>query len=156
VHAVAASSPAAPGAVHVVPVAGAGDGSIAVTGDLTDGTFAVSFENSIPSIGPNVGGYEEYFLEAPDTYMCFRDDAFEPWILEIMGFVRWTSSADVATPDLVPPGAWHAVDNPHAWRPVSPATGTPIVARSLSGIPTPPAIHTPPTATPGNPPAITL
>jgi len=38
----------------------------------------------------------------------------------------WTSTADVATPDLVPTGAWHETSNPDAWKPADSATGTPV------------------------------
>jgi len=37
------------------------------------------------------------------------------WAEEVGG--AWVSSADVPTPDLVPPGPYDPVTNPHAWRP---------------------------------------
>lgn len=40
----------------------------------------------------------------------------------------WVSSADVTTPDQVPTGAWNGTTNPTAWKPTSPATGTPVIA----------------------------
>jgi hypothetical protein len=36
----------------------------------------------------------------------------------------WTSTADVATPDLVPAGEWNADTNPDGWRPYGIASGT--------------------------------
>lgn len=61
---------------------------------------------------------------------CHWDGSY--WILTASGKL-WTSSAPVATPDLVPAGAFDAEENPHAWQPDSVETGTPVI--TLHGFP---------------------
>lgn len=53
--------------------------------------------------------------------------AMAPITATFVGGAKWTSSANVLTPDAIPLGAWSASANPHAWRPVFPATGTPFL-----------------------------
>jgi predicted secreted protein len=106
-----------------------------VTGTLTDGTDPVVFPvltyNNI-SQWRNAPAY-------PNTNYEISPGDEVGWVLQSRVWTdevsletgaRWESSSDVATPDLVPPGAWHETTNPHAWKPTSPATGTPVVTRA--------------------------
>lgn len=45
---------------------------------------------------------------------------------------QFTSTANVATPDLVPTGLWDATTNPNAWKPGEGAYGTPVVVLSTA------------------------
>lgn len=97
--------------------------SVAVSGTLTDGTDPVTFDplpyaglvNGRPSFSD--GAYQDIFWDGTEWTMANTEDPESVW----------ESTADVASPELVPSGAWHTTTNPHAWKPVSPATGTPVV-----------------------------
>jgi hypothetical protein len=97
--------------------------SVTVTGTLTDGTDEVVF----PEL--TYGG-------VADTKPFYSGGLWialwtgTQWLLDNGTTASWTSSADVASPEMVPAGAWHASTNPDAWKAVSPATGTPIVTAS--------------------------
>ena len=56
------------------------------------------------------------------------------WEISYNGTIIFESTAPVSTPDQVStiyPGAWHADDNPHGWKPTAPATGTPVVTTEM-------------------------
>ncbi len=99
---------------------------IYVTGTLTtDGT-------TTPDTSPLLfiaSSYSRPAFASSDGEISLSYDSF--WSLDfVAGPSQWTSTADVTTPDQVSilyPGAWHADDNPHGWKPTSPATGTPVV-----------------------------
>jgi len=105
--------------------------SMIVTGTLTDGTDPVVFPvlpwneatgswGAFPS-GSTTPGSQPYELAEVEG-QSYR------WLLiQRSPQAIWTSTADVATPALVPAGAWHETENPDAWKPSSPANGTPIV-----------------------------
>lgn len=97
--------------------------SISVSGTLTDGTDPVTFPAmpylDIVNALPRFTDESNHVTSSTGSVWQLEDDAG-------IGAI-WTSTADVASPELVPAGAWHATENPHAWKPVSPATGTPIV-----------------------------
>lgn len=64
------------------------------------------------------------------------DDLYIEWQGSYWGITindyGWRSTADVFTPDLVTelyPGPWHAVSNPHGWKPFDGTTGYPLVNR---------------------------
>jgi hypothetical protein len=101
-----------------------------VTGTLTDGTDPVTFP-VLPYMD-TYNGKGEYYADGGDYNINWQGSQFpEGWALykSLYGVISvWTSTADVATPDLVPSGAWNADTNPDAWKTVSPATGTPVVA----------------------------
>lgn len=129
-----------PSQVQVSLAAGSGDG-IAVTGTLTsNGSTPLVFPATIPSAGTANGRPTYYIVTGAGEFGAIWKTVANPftgsgdftgWFLQEDGDgVTWASTADVATPDLVPAGAWHANTNPLAWRPVSPATGTPVVAAS--------------------------
>jgi hypothetical protein len=106
-----------------------------VTGTLTDGTDPVTFP-VLPYMDI-YNGKGEYYADGGDYSINWQGSQFpEGWALykSVYGVISvWTSTADVATPDLVPSGAWNATTNPDAWKPVSPATGTPVVTASVVG-----------------------
>lgn len=58
--------------------------------------------------------------------------AWDGWRLDLIGPV-WRSSAQVPSPDLVPPGPWHPLTNPHAWNPDPQAGGTPVLMPHYPG-----------------------
>jgi hypothetical protein len=101
---------------------------MAVTGTLTsNGTTPVVFP-----VLPYVGifrGKPGFSLDHDNSVSSVTFEESNKWVLSFKeGTAEWTSTANVASPELVPAGAWDAVTNPHAWKPVSPATGTPVVA----------------------------
>ena len=106
--------------------------TMTVTGTLTsNGTTPVVFD---PFEFYEVFlGRPEYRMPGPDLVVI---RPLNPVGYEILDEERsgagWTSTANVASPELVPAGAWNAVTNPDAWKPVSPATGTPVVTPSDS------------------------
>ena len=90
------------------------DLTVTVAGTLTDGTDPVVFPVMIYD-GQN-NSKPKYRNIAADCQVAWSGST---WTLEFPvgeGFVNWTSSEDVATPDLVT-----------TWTPTSPATGTPTV-----------------------------
>jgi hypothetical protein len=105
-----------------------------VTGTLTDGTDPVVFP--VLEYNSESGG-KAYFADTDSDYFAQWDGslAADGWALrkEVGASATWTSTADVATPNLVPTGEWNADTNPHAWKPVAPATGTPVVTASAIG-----------------------
>ncbi len=98
--------------------------SITVTGTLTDGTASVTFPELLNA---GLSGGKGIFTDTGSTLDDYQT-AWESlkWICYGLT-VTWESTADVESPEMVPAGDWHATTNPHAWKPVSPATGTPIV-----------------------------
>jgi hypothetical protein len=108
--------------------------TMTVTGTLTsDGTTPVVFP-----VLPYVGifrGKPGFSLDHDNSVSSVTFEESNKWVLSFKeGTAEWTSTANVASPELVPAGAWDAVTNPDAWKPVSPATGTP-VATGSNGIP---------------------
>jgi len=136
-----------PGRLHVIEIAGTfGSGTATLgfqsmlpygaattTGTLTsDGSAPLSIAampfNSMVGIGgtayPQFGdvtGLTIYIIPVSS------DAGHAGWRIESDGSI-FTSTAKVASPDLVPTGAWHGTTNPTGWKPTSPATGTPVVA----------------------------
>lgn len=94
-----------------------------VTGTLTsDGTTAATFPD-MDFAGP-LAGFPNFFAGSV-THQCSNSGTY--W--ELAGpAASWTSTSAASRPDLIPTGAWHATTNPDAWKPTSPATGTPVVA----------------------------
>jgi len=105
--------------------------TMTVTGSLTDGTDPVVFP-SMAYFEQNGGKCRYSVIVSNSVYSIYWDES--KWWLESAtvaeGVILWNSTADVPTPDLVPSGEWHETTNPHAWKPVSPATGTPVVTGS--------------------------
>jgi hypothetical protein len=106
--------------------------TLTVTGSLTDGDVSVTIP-TLYRVGVS-GGKPEYIdtLSQPlDAVRLFwQTQEGGKWVLSYSdGTVSatWTSTANVATPDLVPAGAWHADTNSTAWKPSDPADGTPTV-----------------------------
>lgn len=98
-----------------------------VDGDLTNGTDSLDVPDLI--VGSELFGRLAYNRDGYD--LAWNGDI---WIIEsVTDGILWTSTADVASPDLVPIGEWHASISPDAWKPIAPATGTPIVTASALG-----------------------
>ena len=100
--------------------------TMSVSGTLTDGTNVLT-PPEMQFVGIAQG---KPFFESADQYHSIGwNDEQEQFYLSLNdGGAVWTSTAPVSTPDLVPAGAWHATTNPHGWKPLSPATGTPIIS----------------------------
>jgi hypothetical protein len=94
-----------------------------VTGTLTDGSDPVTFPalqfEALNDLRPKHmhDGAENVYWDNGQAYWYLTDNVAS----------SWTSTANVPTPDLVPTGDWHETNNPHAWKPESPATGTPVI-----------------------------
>jgi hypothetical protein len=105
--------------------------SLTVAGDLTT-------DGSTPAVIPEmtyagISYSKPYFEDEADnnTLVAWTGTV---WVLELSGFgALATSTADVASPEMVPSGAWDATTNPHAWKPEAPATGTPVVSAYYPG-----------------------
>lgn len=101
-----------------------------VTGTLTsDGSTPVEFVDMI-YVGEESG--KMAFTDTGDlpgiggNYKVYNDST--QWSLEAVSEAAyWNSSATVERPDEIPTGAWHATNNPDAWKPQGTATGTPVV-----------------------------
>jgi len=103
--------------------------SATVTGTLTsDGSTPYAFDTM--SFASMADG-KPIFSGLVETEQCYWSGT--AWVLtnDTTGIV-FTSSAAVASPDLVPAGAWHTTTNPHGWKPTSPATGTPVVVVTIT------------------------
>jgi len=98
------------------------DSTMRLSGDLTDGTYSTA---SIDFVFETYSGGRPLYSAGDATAISWNVSE-NAWFIIIEG-IAWYSTADVATPDLVPTGAWHATTNPNAWQPLSPATGTPVV-----------------------------
>lgn len=99
------------------------DSTMRLSGDLTDGTYSTA---SIDFVFETYSGGRPLYSAGDATAISWNVSE-NAWFIIIEG-IAWYSTADVATPDLVPTGVWHATTNPHGWKPLSPATGTPVVA----------------------------
>lgn len=117
-------APAAPLVVLGQTVAGSG-GLMIITGPLTDGGAPVAFP-PLAYHGEEPDGRDIYGDE-PEDHHVFWDFISTCWTMAGIWEGRWESTANVDSPLLVPAGAWHAVSNPDGWKPVAPATGTPVV-----------------------------
>ena len=97
-----------------------------VTGTLTsDGSTPYVFQ-AMPLTGTAQG--RAIYSGQVETEQIYWDEvASKWWIFNDTTGTGFTSTADVASPDMVPTGAWHTTTNPTAWKPISPATGTPVV-----------------------------
>jgi len=104
-----------------------------ITGTLTDNNEESIVFPDMLVVAANIWMTPETY---PDVYYTLNPDDAVGFVLQAFAwvendaaeaFARWESTADVATPDLVPSGAWDAISNPHAWRPISSNTGTPVV-----------------------------
>lgn len=119
------STPAAPEALTSAP---APIRNVYVTGDITNDLLAPSI---FPELAPTgtYGGIEQ-FLNDDLTYGCqFTGSYWTLWDDSVSA--SWRSLSHAASPELVPSGAWHAVNNPLAWRPYGGSLGTPIVKRYI-------------------------
>jgi hypothetical protein len=96
-----------------------------VSGTLTYNSDPVVFPE-MPYVG--LENARPQFLVTVDTQTYSVTWMETEWVAVANGDMIWESSADVATPDLVPTGAWNESTNPHAWKPMSPAGGVPSVA----------------------------
>lgn len=98
--------------------------SATVAGTLTsDGSTPYVFD---PMPFGSMEAGKPLFSGLVETEQCYWNGT--AWVLanDTTG-IEFTSTAAVASPDLVPAGAWHATTNPTGWNPTSPATGTPAV-----------------------------
>lgn len=102
--------------------------AVTIAGTLTsDGTTPIALQASYPlyTVNPPRPSFAYIPNEIPVDEISWNP-TLSKWYLSFSdGPSEWTSTADVATPDLIPTGAWHTSTNPHAWKPTSPATGTP-------------------------------
>jgi hypothetical protein len=99
-----------------------------VTGTLTDGETPTPNAVVFPTlVYDGIANEKPQYASEDSNYTVGWNGSIWQLIATIPSEVDWESTADVATPDLVPPGAWHETENPHAWKPTSPATGTPVV-----------------------------
>ena len=118
-----ATGPAGPVATPLVRSEAPVDHSIRVTGTLEDAYGPIEFLDLIYQ--GLYSGLPNYMDASASSTIIYTDI----WTLDFnTGQAVWTSTADVDTPLLVPLGAWNATTNPHAWKPTSPATGTPILS----------------------------
>jgi hypothetical protein len=104
------------------------DQGVEISGTLNDGTDAVVFP-VLPFVGIS-GTTISYSKESPEDHIYTVVGEPGNWLIssDLPGSAgEWTSSASVGLPNLVPAGSWDSVTNPHAWKPTSPATGTPVV-----------------------------
>lgn len=119
----------------------ANKGTMLVTGTLTsNGVTPFVMQNL--RYNYMLDGYPNYYAGDEDnTYFAFNepdDDQVRTWY---MGYTdgndeyQWSSTAQVASPDLVPAGAWHVTNNPTGWRPRAPATGTPVFTAAYTSAP---------------------
>lgn len=99
--------------------------TMTVTGSLTtDGSTAIAFGAMVIVPTANI-----LLWESPGDKGLKNVGAI--WQLEDeVTDSRWESTSTALTPNLVPSGAWHETTNPDAWKPVAPATGTPIITAS--------------------------
>ena len=118
------AGPAGPVATPLVRSEAPVNNSLQVTGTLTSGTNPVSF----PLLDYIGFEFDKPFYQQIDGTASLSWDSGSGRYILSDGDSTWTSTADVATPLLVPLGAWNATTNPHAWKPTSPATGTPILS----------------------------
>ena len=112
--------------------------SAIVTGTLTsDGSTPYVF-GAMPMTG-TLNGRPIYSGEVEAETIYWDEVGSKWWIFNDTTGTGFTSTADVASPDMVPTGAWHATTNPDAWQPLVlllPAplppfpvpTGTPVVS----------------------------
>lgn len=106
-----------------------GSATVTTTECTSDGSTPIDSDGTLVRINNAQGRAVYEMANGEDTAeIVFWDGS--RWVLQIGNSEtgQWSSTADVATPDLVPPGAWHATNNPNGWKPVAPATGTPVIA----------------------------
>ena len=87
--------------------------------DVSSGIYGYSM-----SPGPHSPNYLAEWMDGPDYWSAWKE-LTDPTTHTV---AEWRSTANVASPDLVPSGAWNAVTNPDAWKPQGSATGTPVFA----------------------------
>lgn len=116
------SSAGTPPAIYIPPLIGSP--GMRVTGnDLIDADTAqpVTFSD-LPEDVP-INGRASYAAAAVGQTAQWNGTQ---WVLnQASPQAVWTSTANVATPDLVPAGPWHASTNPTGWRPMFGTLGTP-------------------------------
>lgn len=121
------AGPAGPVATPLVRSTAPISSTMNLSGSFSDGTSPIDPSAFAFVYSGFYGGKPQYLAGVGDNISWIPSDS--AWFIVIDGFA-WYSFADVTTPDLVPSGAWNATTNPNAWRPSSPATGTPIVTES--------------------------
>ena len=148
VHVAPSASPSAPGGIHVVPSPGGGVDILTITGALTsDGTTPRTFPGLLYAGDANGRpSYTNDGVTSGATHVCYYEDSPATWVLLKVSspYASWVGDPTRATPDLVP-----------MWSATGINTGFPDVTLTAGGLPTPPAIHAAPSATPGTPPTIT-
>lgn len=104
--------------------------TMTITGTI-DGRDGESVVVPIAAVFTNmINGKPRY--NAANTIISWTVTGTPRWLMVLVGSAdpAFESTAAVATPDLVSGDAWHTDTNPHGWRPMGSATGTPIVTPS--------------------------
>lgn len=108
-----------------------------VTGDITG-------DSAVPLTCPNLLATDEVYERPNGFSRVFRDpseqgnycigSAANGWEFQVYDATftyKWASTAAVATPDLVPAGAYDPDTNPDAWQPQGDAGGEPVFTPAL-------------------------
>ena len=129
--------PAFPGDVGAAPAVHNHNGliypeTVKVVGGLFDGNLqSVRFPCLVRDVSIS-GDYQGYSNGTNRIYPVQTGDYFVKWVMTSSSNNSWESTADVPCPTMVPAAPWHATQNPHGWKPVMPASGTPSVV--LAGV----------------------
>lgn len=111
---------------NTVPI----NGIINITGDAADDGFPLGpIELPFFDVWNGKHRFLDLALSNAKVYWMSSSNA---WFFDISDVTLFQSSAPVATPDLVPAGAWDAETNPNGWEPLGLSSGTPIVALTLA------------------------
>lgn len=100
---------------------------LSVAGTLTDGTDPIAITEPLIYLFAQNGRPFYASEESVPLQEISWDDGM--WTYYNSGSY-WTSTADVASPELVPSGAYNEETNSDAWRPTGDATGTPTFTAS--------------------------
>jgi len=168
VHAVPAASPSVPGAVHAVPVVG---GGVAATGSITFAGIPTAGEAitvndvacvalAIDSVGPlslgefRIGGESGFKTPAENTALNLAAAINLHPAIFLVSATR--TGAIVSLAATTPGVSGNSISLTESATNVT-VTGSGFLTggSGSSALPTPPAIHAPPAASPGTPPAVT-